>query len=209
MAAVTLLLVSSIVFAEVPDTNSYWKILVKVQKQARQHLNDAMSSCSNLSASEAEVSLKEWESSVQAARFPGSKFNPCSGSGTLVDGNIIIVASEGRALKLSGKGAFQSEWDFQARTVKLGFNGDLISLSINPISVSVLNVSLGSYGARKQPDSLSEKQIITGLESFWRSAHDRYPNHSMYDVALQVITEKDEGREMLLDFIRCGKSICE
>ncbi len=33
MAADTLLL-SSIVFAEVPDTNSYWKILVEVQKQA-------------------------------------------------------------------------------------------------------------------------------------------------------------------------------
>ncbi len=126
-----------------------------------------------------------------------------------MDGNIIIVASDGRALKLSGKGVFQSEWDFQDHTVKFEYNGDLISLSISPISVSVLNASLGSHGARKQPVRLREKQIISGLESFWRSAHDRYPNHSMCDVALQVVTGKDEGREMLLDFIRCGKSICE
>ena len=80
------------------------------------------------------------------------------------------------------------------------------------ISASVLNATLASFGSQPQsapPAYISEAQVIKGLEAIWHSARDLYPNHSLYDVARQVITGKDEGRELLRDFIRCGKSICD
>jgi hypothetical protein len=216
LSAAAAILVASLatnLAAEVPDTNSYWKNLAAIEKQAKQLLDGARQSCRGRSGAEAEAVLKEWKLSLQKFKYPGSEFDPCSGSGTLVVGSTVIAASNGRALKLTEKGDPQTEWDFRVRTVKLWHDGDLISLSISPISVSVLRASLGSFGA--QPKSrlpaadISEALIIGGLETIWRAARDHYPTHSMYDVALQVITGKDEGREMLLDYISCGKSICD
>lgn len=214
-ASVVTLLVSltTIVSAEVPDSNSYWKNLSAAEKIAKRYLDGAMQSCRGQSGADADAALKEWTATVQPGKHPGSDFNPCSGSGTLIVGKFTIAASDGRATKLSENGSLQTEWNFRTRMVNLWIGGDHISLSVSPISASVLYVSLGSFGAQKKTaasaTNISEGLIISGLETFWRSAHDHYPKHSLYDVALQVITGKDEGREMLLDFIRCGKSICE
>lgn len=199
--------------ASVPDTNSYWKNFSSMEKLAKKHLDGAMQTCRGRSGADAEAILNVWNASTQAKSYPGSEFNPCNGSGTLVVGQTSVVASNGRAIKLSYRDHLHTEWDFRARTVKLWYSGDLISLSVSPISVSILNASLGSFGSHGQSGpattSINESQIISGLEAFWRSVHDHYPTHSMYDIAQQVITGKDEGREMLLDFIHCGKSICE
>lgn len=204
---------ATVVSAEVPDTNSYWKNLSAAEKVAKRYLDGVMQSCRGRSGADAEAALKEWNAAVQPTKYPDSEFNPCSGTGTLVVGNTSIVAFNGRAIKLSEGGSLQTEWDLRAHTVRLWFGGDHISIAIAPISVSIQRASLGFFNARGQSGfsetSISESLIISGLEAFWRSAHDRYPNHSMYDVALQVITGKDEGQEMLLDFIRCGKSLCE
>ena len=212
-AALLLAASATTVAAQVPDTNSYWKNFTAIEKQAKRLLDGALQSCRGRSGAEAEAALKKWESSVQPEKYPGSEFNPCSGSGTLVTGKTTLVASNGIAIRLSESGPLQTEWDLRARTLKLWYGGDHISLSINPISVSILRTSLVFSNAQGQylpaTATISEGQIISGLEAFWRSAHDHYPNHSMYDVALQVITGKDEGREMLLDFIRCGKSLCD
>ncbi|MBC7964136.1 MAG: hypothetical protein H7Y05_14480 [Steroidobacteraceae bacterium] len=201
------------VAAQVPDTNSYWKNFTVIEKQAKRLLDGALQSCRGRSGAEAEAALREWKASLQPEKYPGSEFNPCSGSGTLVTGKTTLVASNGIAIRLSENGPLQTEWDLRARTVKLWYGGDHISFSINPISVSLLRASLVFSSTQGQylpaTATISEGQIISGLEAFWRSAHEHYPTHSMYDVALQVITGKDQGREMLLDFIRCGKSICD
>lgn len=201
--------------AAVPDTNSYWKNLAAIEKQARQHLDGAMQACRGRSADQAASTLKEWEASQRSGKYSGSSFDPCSGSGTLVIGKTSIEASNGRASRLTESGDPQVEWDFRTRNVNLWCSGDMISLSINPISVSIQRASLVfseapvRSGPAKPLAVIDENLIISGLEAFWRSAHEHYPNHSMYDVALQAITGKDEGREMLLDFIRCGKSLCD
>lgn len=201
------------VSAEVPDTNSYWNYLAAMEKAARRQLDGAMQVCRGRSGAEAETAIREWTETVQPGKYPGSDFNPCSGSGTLVTGRFTIAAANGRATKLAESGSLHTEWNFAARTVSLWFGGDQISLAVSPIAVSVLKASLWSADVRPQAgapkDVISESMIVSGLEAFWRSAREHYPNHSMYDVALQVITGRDEGREMLLDFIRCGKSICE
>ncbi|MSN25309.1 MAG: hypothetical protein GJV46_05495 [Geobacter sp.] len=208
IAAILPLTLATAAPAEVPDTNSYWKNFAAAEKEAKHHLDDAMQSCRGKNDLEAQAILKEWQSSLQKDKYPGSDFNPCNGSGSLVADKTTVAAISGRAVKMIEKGTVQTEWDFRARTVKLWFGGDLISLSIGPISVSVLNASLAPHGAQKQFDRISEEQIISGLEAFWRSAHEHYPNHSMYEIALQVITGRNEGREMLYDFIRCGRSLC-
>jgi len=195
--------------AEIPDTNSYWRNFAAAEKVAKRHLDGAMQSCRAKNDLEAQAILKEWQSSLQKDKYPGSDFNPCSGSGSLVADKITVAAQNGKATSLTEKGAVKTEWDFLARTVKLWFDGDLISLSIGPISVSVLSASFTSPDAQQQFAGISEERIISGLEAFWRSAHEHYPNHSMYDIALQVITGSKEGREMLLDFIRCGRSLCK
>lgn len=199
--------------AEVPDTNSYWKNLSAAEKVAKRYLDDAMQSCRGLSGVEAEAALKNWNTVLQPTRYTGSEFNPCSGSGTLIFDRIRIAASDGRAIKLSENASLQTEWDFRARTINLWFGGDHISLSVSPISASVVKASLGSLTAQGKPGTsaaiISEERIVSGLEAFWRSAHVHYPKHSLFDISLQVIIGKDEGREMLNDFIRCGKSICE
>lgn len=204
---------ATIASAAVPDTNSYWKNLAAIEKQARQHLDGAMQACRSRSAEQAASILKEWETSQRSGKYSGSSFDPCSGSGNLVVGRTSITASNGRPLQLTENGDPQVEWDFRTRTVNLWCSGDLISLAVSPISVSVRRASLSSFGVQKKPgtstENVGEELIIGGLEAFWRSAHDHYPNHSMYDVALQAITGKDEGREMLFDFIRCGKSLCD
>lgn len=198
--------------AGVPDTYTYWKNLSAMEKVAKQHLGVAQQVCRR-SGNEAEAALKEWKSSLQSGKYSGSDFNPCSGSGTLVADTLFITAVNGRALRLTEKGNLQTDWDFRAHTIRLWYGGDLISLSASPISASIVNASLTSFGTNGKSgpalENFSEEQIIVGLETIWRSARAHYPNHSLYDVALQVITGKDEGREMLLDYIRCGKSICE
>lgn len=214
VAAATLAIAPAVtVSAEVPDTNSYWNYLAAMEKVARRQLDGAMQLCRGRSGADAEAAIKEWTETVQPGKYPGSDFNPCSGSGTLVTGKFTVAAANGRAAKLTESGALHTEWNFAARTVSLWFGGDHISLAVSPIAVSVLKASLWSADVRPQAgapkDGISESMIASGLEAFWRSAREHYPNHSMYDVALQVITGKDEGREMLLDFIRCGKSICE
>lgn len=198
--------------AEVPDTNSYWKNLAAAEKLGKRYLDEARQNCRGRRGGEAEAALNEWKSSLQPAKYPGSDFNPCSGSGTLLASKISIIASNGRALKLTERGNLHTEWDFRKSTVKLWYGGDLIVLSIRPISASVQKASLASFGSQPKsapPSEISEARIISGLEAIWNSARNLYPNHSLYDVAQQVITGKDEGREMLLDFIRCGKSICD
>lgn len=204
---------ATVVSAGVPDTNSYWKNLAAAEKLAKRHLDSAMQSCRGRSGADSEAALKEWNDILQPGKYPGSEFNPCSGSGTLVIGRISIAASEGRAVKLSESASLKTEWNFRVRTINLWIGGDHISLSVSPISASVMKASLGSFTAQGKSGAsaaiISESRIISGLEAFWRSAHEHYPKHSLYDIALQVITGKDEGREMLLDFIHCGKSICE
>lgn len=211
-AAALVACLASLATAEVPDTNSYWKNLAAAEKLAKQHLDQARRSCRGRSGNQAEMALEEWKSSLQTTHYPGSDFNPCSGSGTLLAGKISIIASNGRALKLTERGDLHTEWDFRNSTVKLWYCGDLIALSIRPISASVQKASLASFVSQPKsapPADISEARIISGLEGIWNSARNLYPNHSLYDVAQQVITGKDEGREMLLDFIRCGKSICD
>lgn len=199
--------------AEVPDTNSYWKNMSAAEKVAKRYLDDAMQSCRGLSGVEAEAALKNWNIVLQPGKYSGSDFNPCSGSGTLVSDKIRIAASGGRAIKLYENSSLQTEWNFRSRTINLWYGGDHISLSVGPISTSVVKASLASLTAQEKSGTsaeiISEGRIVSGLEAFWRSAHDHYPKHSLFDIALQVITGKDEGREMLHDFIRCGKSICE
>lgn len=211
-AAALVALLAANAAAEVPDTNCYWKNLAVVEKQAKRHLDEAGQSCRGRSGIEAEKALIKWKSSLQSLKYPGSDFNPCSGTGTLLAGSISINASNGRPLKLTEKGDLHTEWDFRARTVKLWYGGDLIFLSIKPISASVMKASLASFGRQPEsapPADISEAQVIKGLEAIWHSARELYPKHSLYDVARQVITGKDEGRELLRDFIRCGKSICD
>lgn len=199
--------------AEVPDTNTYWKNLAGAEKNAKSYLDSAMQGCRSLNYAEAEAYLKGWTAAAVSGKHGSPDFNPCTGNGTLVTDKYSVEASSGRPIVLTEKGPVQSEWNFRTRTINLRYGGDLISISAGPISALVTKASLGSLSAQGNSGSaagkIGEESIIGGIEKFWRSAHDYYPKHSLYDVALQVITGKDEGREMLLDFIRCGKSICQ
>lgn len=199
--------------AEVPDTNTYWKNLAAAEKSAKSHLDAAMQGCRSLNYAEAEEYLKGWTAAAVSGKHGSPDFNPCTGNGALVTDKYSMEASSGRPIVLTENGKLRTEWNFRTRAINLRYGDDLISLLTGPISASITKASFGSLGfqdsAGTAAEKISETAIISGIEKLWRSAHDYYPKHSLYDVALQVITGKDEGREMLLDFIRCGKSICK